>query len=79
MPEPRYRLEIVHVPSTAGEQPFVFLPLDGGHVLWSVAEKLHGGRVSTQAMWKFSSVGIVLLVFLVFSGISNDISRLSGN
>jgi hypothetical protein len=30
-------------------------------------------------MWKFSSVGIVLLVFLVFSGISNDISRLSGN
>ncbi len=58
---------------------FPFLPLDGGHVLWSVAEKLHGGRVSTQAMWKFSSVGIVLLVFLVFSGISNDISRLSGN
>jgi regulator of sigma E protease len=58
---------------------FPFLPLDGGHVLWSVAEKLHGGRISTQAMWKFSSVGIVLLVFLVFSGISNDISRLSGN
>jgi regulator of sigma E protease len=58
---------------------FPFLPLDGGHVLWSVAEKLRGGRISTQTMWKFSSVGIVLLVFLVFSGISNDISRLSGN
>jgi regulator of sigma E protease len=57
---------------------FPFLPLDGGHVLWSVAEKVRGGRVSSQAMWKFSSVGIVLLVFLVFSGISNDISRLSG-
>ncbi len=57
---------------------FPFLPLDGGHVLWSVAEKVRGGRVSTQAMWKFSSVGVVLLIFLVFSGISNDISRLSG-
>jgi regulator of sigma E protease len=57
---------------------FPFLPLDGGHVLWSVAEKLRGGRVSTQAMWRFSSVGIVLLVFLVVSGISNDVSRLSG-
>jgi regulator of sigma E protease len=41
---------------------FPFLPLDGGHVLWSVAEKLRGARISTQAMWKFSSVGIVLLV-----------------
>jgi regulator of sigma E protease len=58
---------------------FPFLPLDGGHVLWSVAEQLRGARISTQAMWKFSSVGIVLLVFLVFSGISNDISRLSGS
>jgi regulator of sigma E protease len=57
---------------------FPFLPLDGGHVLWSVAEKLRGGRVSTQAMWRFSSVGIVLLVFLVVNGISNDVSRLSG-
>jgi regulator of sigma E protease len=57
---------------------FPFLPLDGGHVLWSVAEKLRGGRVSTQAMWKFSSVGIVLLGFLVFVGLSNNISQLSG-
>jgi regulator of sigma E protease len=58
---------------------FPFLPLDGGHVLWSLAERVRGGRVSTQAMWRFSSVGIVLLFFLVFSGISNDISRLSGS
>jgi regulator of sigma E protease len=57
---------------------FPFLPLDGGHVLWSVAEKVRGGRVSTEAMWKFSSIGIVLLVFLVFSGISNDVSKLAG-
>jgi hypothetical protein len=28
-------------------------------------------------MWKFSSVGVVLLVFLVFIGLSNNISQLS--
>jgi regulator of sigma E protease len=57
---------------------FPFLPLDGGHVLWSVVEKVRGKRVSLSAMWRFSSVGIVLLAFLVLNGISNDISRLGG-
>jgi regulator of sigma E protease len=57
---------------------FPFLPLDGGHVLWSLAEKVRGRRVSLAAMWRFSSVGIVLLVFLVINGLSNDISRLGG-
>jgi regulator of sigma E protease len=57
---------------------FPFLPLDGGHVLWSVVEKVRGKRVSLNAMWRFSSVGIVLLAFLVLNGISNDIGRLGG-
>jgi regulator of sigma E protease len=57
---------------------FPFLPLDGGHVLWSVAEKVRGRRVSLAAMWRFSSVGIVLLAFLVLNGFSNDLSRLGG-
>ncbi len=57
---------------------FPFLPLDGGHVLWSVAEKLRGGRISLVAMYRFSSVGIVLLLFLVINGVGNDISRLGG-
>jgi len=57
---------------------FPFLPLDGGHILWAVAEKVRGGRVSLMAMYRFSSVGIVLLLFLVFNGVSNDISRLAG-
>jgi regulator of sigma E protease len=57
---------------------FPFLPLDGGHVLWSVAEKLRGRRISLIAMYRFSSVGIVLLLFLVVNGVSNDISRISG-
>jgi regulator of sigma E protease len=55
-----------------------FLPLDGGHVLWAVAEKLRGRRVSLAAMWRFSSVGIALLLFLVVSGFTNDIGRLAG-
>ena len=57
---------------------FPFLPLDGGHVLWSIAEKVRGRRISVGAMYRFSSVGIVLLAFLVLNGLSNDISRLGG-
>lgn len=57
---------------------FPFLPLDGGHVLWALAEKLRGRRISLMSMYRFSSVGMILLVFLVINGISNDISRLTG-
>ena len=57
---------------------FPFLPLDGGHILWSLAEKVRGKRISLIAMYRYSSVGIVLLVFLVINGLSNDISRLAG-
>jgi len=57
---------------------FPFLPLDGGHVLWSVAEKVRGRRISLMAMYRYSSVGIILLLFLVLNGVSNDIGRLGG-
>jgi len=57
---------------------FPFLPLDGGHVMWSIAEKVRGRRVSIMAMYRYSSVGIVLLLFLVINGVSNDINRLTG-
>ncbi|MGH2833854.1 MAG: M50 family metallopeptidase [Solirubrobacteraceae bacterium] len=57
---------------------FPFLPLDGGHVLWSLAEKVRGKRVSVGAMYRYSSVGILLLLFLVINGVSNDISRIGG-
>ncbi len=58
---------------------FPFLPLDGGHIVWSLAEKLRGGRrVSIGAMYRYSSVGLILLAFLVISGFSNDIGRLGG-
>jgi regulator of sigma E protease len=57
---------------------FPFLPLDGGHVVWSLAEKLRGKRISVGAMYRYSSVGIVLLAFLVVNGLSNDITRIAG-
>ena len=56
---------------------FPFLPLDGGHILWSVAEKVRGRPISLAAMYRYSSVGIVLLIFLVINGVGNDISRLT--
>jgi regulator of sigma E protease len=57
---------------------FPFLPLDGGHILWSVAEKVRGKRISLMAMYRFSSVGILLMLFLVINGVGNDIGRLGG-
>jgi regulator of sigma E protease len=58
---------------------FPFLPLDGGHVVWALGEKLRGGRrISVNAMWRYSSVGIIVFVFLFINGLSNDISRLAG-
>ena len=57
---------------------FPFLPLDGGHIVWSLAEKVRGKRISVGAMYRYSSVGIVLLAFLVINGVSNDIGRLGG-
>jgi regulator of sigma E protease len=57
---------------------FPFLPLDGGHIMWSVAEKVRGRRISLITMYRYSSVGIVLMLFLVINGFGNDIGRLGG-
>jgi regulator of sigma E protease len=58
---------------------FPFLPLDGGHIFWSLVEKLRGGRqVSLATMERASIVGIVLVVMLAAIGLSNDIGRLTG-
>jgi len=57
---------------------FPFLPLDGGHIVWSLAEKVRGKRISIGAMYRYSSVGIILMLFLVINGFSNDIGHLGG-
>jgi regulator of sigma E protease len=52
---------------------------DGGHIFWSLVEKLRGGRqVSLATMEKASVIGIVLVVMLAAIGLSNDIGQLTG-
>jgi regulator of sigma E protease len=57
---------------------FPFLPLDGGHVFWALAEKVRGRRIPFVVMERAGLVGFVLIIMLFFVGLSNDISTLSG-
>ncbi len=41
---------------------FPFLPLDGGHVFWAVAEKLRGKRIPFEVMERAGVVGFVLIL-----------------
>jgi regulator of sigma E protease len=58
---------------------FPFLPLDGGHVFWAVAEKIRGRRIPFAVMERAGIVGVLLIVLLFVIGLSNDISTLSGS
>ncbi len=57
---------------------FPFLPLDGGHIFWALAEKVRGRRIPFEVMERAGVVGFVLIVMLFVIGLSNDISTLSG-
>ena len=57
---------------------FPFLPLDGGHIFWSIVEKLRGKPASLQTMERASVVGFALVAMLFFIGLSNDIGSLTG-
>jgi len=56
---------------------FPFLPLDGGHIFWALAEKVRGRRIPFAVMERAGIVGFVLIIMLFFIGLSNDISTLS--
>jgi len=48
--------------------------LDGGHVVFLIAEKLRGGRpLSDATIGRFQLVGMLLLLLLMFFAIKNDI------
>jgi regulator of sigma E protease len=53
------------------------LPLDGGHVLFSLIEGARGRLVKREIYERVSAVGLVLVALLFFIGLSNDIGRLS--
>ncbi len=57
---------------------FPFLPLDGGHIFWALAEKLRGRPIAYSVMERASAVGFVLVLILFAVGLTNDISRLQG-
>ena len=57
---------------------FPFLPLDGGHIFWALAEKVSGRRIPFSVMERASVVGFLLVMMLFFIGLSNDIDRLRG-
>ncbi|MDQ2629871.1 MAG: site-2 protease family protein [Actinomycetota bacterium] len=54
------------------------LPLDGGHIFWSLVEKARGRPVSWRVMEKATVFGIFLVMMLFFLGLSNDIGRITG-
>jgi regulator of sigma E protease len=54
-----------------------FLPLDGGHVFWTIVEKVRGRRVSLRTMEQASMVGLMLFAVIFVIGFTNDIDRIS--
>ena len=57
---------------------FPFLPLDGGHIFWALAEKVRGRAIPFSVMERAGFVGFVLVILLFVVGLTNDIDRLRG-
>ena len=58
---------------------FPFLPLDGGHIFWAIAEKVRGRAIPFSVMERAGFIGFALVVMLFVVGLSNDIGRLTGD
>ena len=52
------------------------LPLDGGHIAFSLAEGIRGRAVAREIYERVSVVGIAVVLLLFFIGLTNDIGRL---
>jgi regulator of sigma E protease len=55
---------------------FPFLPLDGGHIFWAIAEKVRGKAIPFSVMERAGFVGFALVIMLFLVGLTNDIDRL---
>jgi regulator of sigma E protease len=71
-----YLLAIVSL-SLAIINLFPFLPLDGGHIFWALAEKVRGRPIPFAVMERASAVGFALVAILFTIGFTNDIHTLS--
>jgi regulator of sigma E protease len=56
---------------------FPFLPLDGGHIFWALAEKVRGRAIPFSVMERAGFVGFALVIALFLVGLTNDIDRLA--
>ena len=54
------------------------LPLDGGHIAFSIVEGIRGRPMAREVYERVSMVGIALVLMLFFIGLSNDIGRIGG-
>ncbi len=54
------------------------LPLDGGHIAFSIIEGLRGKAVGRAVYERVSMLGIALILFIYVIGLSNDVGRLTG-
>ena len=53
------------------------LPLDGGHIVFAIAEGVRGRTVRREIYERVSVIGLGIVLLLFFIGLSNDIGRLS--
>ena len=53
------------------------LPLDGGHILFTLVEGARGRIVRREVYERVSMVGLAVVLLLFFVGLSNDIGKLS--
>jgi regulator of sigma E protease len=53
------------------------LPLDGGHILFTLIEGARGRFVQREVYERVSVVGLAVVLLLFFVGLSNDIGKLS--
>ena len=58
---------------------FPFLPLDGGHIFWSLVEKVRGSRVPFSVIERASAVGFLLILLLFVVGLTNDLGNLGND
>jgi regulator of sigma E protease len=54
------------------------LPLDGGHIAFSIVEGIRGRAVGREVYERVSAIGIAVVLLLFFIGLSNDIGNLGG-
>ena len=54
------------------------LPLDGGHIAFSLLEGIRGRAIAREVYERVSAVGIALVLLLFVIGLSNDVGRLGG-